>query len=63
MNVNVLKSLRVKQGLKQKDVANYLGIKKNTYAGKENGNRKFTIEEAIKLSKLFDCSIEDIFLN
>lgn len=63
MNVNVLKSLRVRQGLKQQDVANYLGIKKNTYASKENGQRKFNVEEAIKLSKLLKCNIEDIFLN
>ena len=63
MDVNLLKSLRVRQGLKQKDVANILGINTNSYNSKENGKRKFTVEEALKLSKLFKCSVEDIFLN
>ena len=63
MDVNLLKSLRVRQGLKQKDVADILGIQTTSYNNKENGKRKFTVDEAIKLSKLFKCSIEDIFLN
>ncbi|MDY2734711.1 helix-turn-helix transcriptional regulator [Intestinibacter sp.] len=63
MDVNLLKSLRVRQGLKQKDVADILGIEANSYSCKENGKRKFTVEEAIKLSQLFKCKIEDIFLN
>ena len=63
MNVNILKSLRVKQGLKQQDVANYLGITVSVYNYKENGKRKFSIDEAIKLARLLKCDIEDIFLN
>lgn len=63
MNVNILKSLRVKQGLKQQDVANYLGITVGAYNYKENGKRKFSIDEAIKLARLLKCDIEDIFLN
>ncbi|MDU1252905.1 MAG: helix-turn-helix transcriptional regulator [Peptostreptococcaceae bacterium] len=63
MNVNILKSLRVKQGLKQQDVANYLGITVSAYNYKENGKRKFSIDEAIKLARLLKCDIEDIFLN
>lgn len=63
MNVNILKSLRVKQGLKQQDVANYLGITLSAYNYKENGKRKFNVDEAIKLARLLKCDIEDIFLN
>lgn len=56
-----LKSLRVKHGLSQKDTAKLLGITVATYNRKENGNRRFTVDEAIKLSKIFNTSIEEIF--
>lgn len=58
----ILKSLRAKKGLRQKDVAEMLDIKPTTYTGKENGDRKFTVEEAVKLSEIFQCDVKDIFL-
>lgn len=57
-----LKSLRAKRGLRQRDIAELLNMPITTYSSKENGERKFTIEEAIILSDIFKCDIREIFL-
>ncbi|MPM81527.1 hypothetical protein SDC9_128580 [bioreactor metagenome] len=57
-----LKSLRAKKGLRQRDMAELLNMPITTYSSKENGERKFTIEEAITLSDIFKCDIREIFL-
>ena len=57
-----LKSLRVKNGMRQQDLAKLIGIPATTYSSKENGTRKFTIEEAVKISDIFKCDIREIFL-
>lgn len=57
-----LKSLRAKRGLRQRDIAELLNMPITTYSSKENGERKFTIEEAITLSDIFKCDIREIFL-
>lgn len=46
----------------QEDVADYLGISVQTYRDKEKGKRPFTQDEMFALSKLFDLSIDTIFL-
>lgn len=56
-----LKSLRVKHGLSQEDTAKLLGIAVATYNRKENGNRKFSIDEAGKLAEIFNTTVEEIF--
>lgn len=38
-----------------------LGIHKQSYYLKENGKREFTISEAKKLAKIFDCTLDDLF--
>ncbi|MEG2380025.1 MAG: helix-turn-helix transcriptional regulator [Bacilli bacterium] len=57
-----LKSLRARRGLRQRDLAELLDIPITTYSSKENGKRKFTVEEAIILSDIFKCDIREIFL-
>ncbi|MFL8675188.1 helix-turn-helix transcriptional regulator [Clostridioides sp. GD02404] len=59
----ILKSLRIRQGLRQRDLAKLLGMNPNTYSSKENGVRRFTISEAIKISDFFNTDVRDIFLN
>lgn len=45
-------------------MANKLGYNsKSTYNMKENGTRKITVEEAYKISKIFNKTIEEIFFN
>jgi DNA-binding XRE family transcriptional regulator len=56
-----LKALRVKQQLKQQQVAELLGIAETTYNRKENGFSEFTIKEAIKLGEIFSINPGEIF--
>jgi len=58
-----IKILRAIKGVTQEEVANALGITLSTYCKKENGKRKFTLDEAYKLAQYFDCSIEGIFFD
>lgn len=52
---------RKESRLKQSDVANKIGIHKQSYYLKENGIRPFTITEARRLAKVFRCSLDDLF--
>lgn len=63
MKKNILKSERAKKELTQKQIADKLGIKTNTYCDKENAKRKFTVREALLLQELFGFNIREIFLN
>lgn len=56
-----VKEIRKYRNLKQSDVAKFLGMSLPNYNKKENGNVRFSLEEAKKLSKLFLVSIEKIF--
>lgn len=56
-----LKSLRVKHGLSQEETAKLLGITTATYNRKENGSRKFSVDEAGKLADIFNATVEEIF--
>lgn len=63
MTYNKVKELRQQNGIKQKEVAEYLNLKISTYSSKESGARKFTIYEGMKLADFFNCDVKDIFLN
>ena len=59
-----LRKLRIKHGFTQDDMANKLGYNsKSTYNMKEKGTRKITVEEALKISKIFNKTIEEIFFD
>lgn len=47
--------------MKQVEVAKILNINNATYSLKENGKADFTLSEAIKLAKLFGCTLNDLF--
>lgn len=53
--------IRRENRLKQKDVAKKIGIHPQSYHLKESGKREFTISEARKLAKLFNCTLDDLF--
>ena len=53
---------RKKHNLLQRDVAKELGIHHNTYYEKENGKKDFTIREARMLCKLFNCTMDELFM-
>jgi len=59
-NTNI-KILRAKYRKTQKEIAELLGVSLVGYHKKENGISPFTLEEAKKLSDLFNLPIESIF--
>lgn len=54
---------RREKNLKQVQVAEMLNIRPETYGHKESGRAFFTLPEAIKLAKLFNCSLDELFMN
>jgi transcriptional regulator with XRE-family HTH domain len=55
-----LKELRNEFGKTQKEIAEYLNIKQNTYSQYENGQRQLPIDILIKLSFYYDVSVDYI---
>ena len=58
---NNLKALRSKFDFTQQDIDDYIGISKTTYQDKEEGEKQFKVNEAKKISELFNMTIDDIF--
>lgn len=56
-----LKKLRKNKGLKQQELAEILGIKRNTYSDWENGKTEPSFENLIKLVDLLEVSIDWLF--
>ena len=53
-----IKNLRLLFNFTQKELADKLNIRQNTYCQYENGQRQPSIEILIKLSEIFDTSID-----
>lgn len=53
-----IRDLREDRDLTQKEIADILHIKQNTYSQYENGHRQIPIESLIKLARLYDTSID-----
>lgn len=58
---NNLKVLREERGLKQKFIAEHLGISANYYSQIENGHRPPQVDHLLKLRDLFNVSLDEIF--
>lgn len=56
-----IKAFRKDMGLRQEDFAEIIGVSKVNYGKKENGNIKFSLDEAHKIAKHFNKPIEAIF--
>jgi len=52
---------RRESGLYQREVAEKLGIHKQTYCRKEKGEQDFTIREARMLAQIFNCTLDELF--
>jgi len=63
INLDNLKRAREKAEISQKEVADFLGVCKETYRKKENGKSEFSLKEAKKIANLFDTKIEKIFFS
>ena len=55
-----LRDLREDNDIKQKEIADYLHIKQNTYSQYENGQRQLPVEILIKLSEYYKVSTDYI---
>ena len=53
-----LRDLREDSDVTQKELAEYLHIKQNTYSQYENGQRQLPIDILIKLAKYYDVSTD-----
>lgn len=58
---NKIKILRKELGLRQEDVANQVGVTRQTIIAIENDKYSPTLELAMKLSRLLKTPVEEIF--
>lgn len=58
-----LKNLRIDNDIKQSDIAKLLNISQGAYAKYENGQREPNFDTLLKISKLFNVSIDDLLNN
>lgn len=56
--LNNIRKLRKEKKLTQDEVSKFLGIARGSYAKTENGINKITLDIALKLSRLYNTSIE-----
>lgn len=58
---NVIKQLRKAAGYRQEDMANILGVSRQTIIAIENDKYNPTLELAMKIGKLLNRHVDDIF--
>ena len=54
---------RKQSKLSQQEVADILGISRNSYGQKERGDVPFNLEEMFALSDLLNASLDDLFIS
>ena len=55
-----IKENRIIRGYTQRELAEILGIKQNTYSDKERGKTNFTIDEIKIIKELFNTTYDDL---
>ena len=55
-----LKALRKEKKLTQKELAEQIGIKQNSYSDWETGKNEPNLENIVKLSKILDTSTDEL---
>lgn len=58
---NTIKQLRKDAGLRQEDMAKELGVSRQTIIAIENDKYDPTLELAMKIAKLLELHVEEIF--
>lgn len=59
---NKIKDLRVEYGLRQEDLANDVGVTRQTIIAIENDKYNPTLELAIKLARRLETTVEELFI-
>lgn len=57
----LLKSIRIRNGLRQEDVAKKLNISITAYSQKETGKHDFSKKELLKLKEMFNLNAVEFF--
>lgn len=60
MNLNLLKRTRLYKGYQQYEVADGIGISRQTYNYKENGKSLFNIEETARVVSFLNLTLDEI---
>ena len=55
-----IKRLRKNKGLKQQEIAELLGVKRNTYSDWENGKTEPKLENVVKLAQVFNTTTDEL---
>ena len=55
-----IKEYRIIKGYTQRELAEILGIKQNTYSDKERGKTNITIDEIKIIKELFNTTYDDL---
>ncbi|MCI5650605.1 MAG: helix-turn-helix transcriptional regulator [Fusicatenibacter sp.] len=58
MKFQRIEQLRLERGLTIRFVAAYLGCNRDVYARYEKGGRQIPVDLAIRLARLYDCSMD-----
>lgn len=58
MYLRRIKELRVDSDISQKEIAEYLGVKQNTYSDYENGKINLPLEVFFKLADYYQVSLD-----
>jgi putative transcriptional regulator len=58
---NNIKELRKKQGMRQEDLADAVGVSRQTIVAIENDKYNPALELAMKIARLFHKHVEEIF--
>jgi len=56
----LIKDLRIKRGLRQKEIAEKLGISRSSYISFEQGKTELNFSQMVKLSDVFGISLEEV---
>ncbi|MDD2693862.1 MAG: helix-turn-helix transcriptional regulator [Candidatus Gracilibacteria bacterium] len=59
---NKIKEYRIKLGLTQEDLANKVSVRRETIVFLEQGKYNPSLKLAYDIVKIFDMSIEDVFI-
>lgn len=58
---NNIKSYRVKKGYTQEEVANKMGVSRNTYCDYEVNLQRVRVETLQQIAEILDCKVSDFF--
>ncbi|SHH95875.1 helix-turn-helix transcriptional regulator [Desulfosporosinus lacus] len=59
---NKIKQLRKNKGLRQEDIAVLLNVSRQTIVAIENDKYNPTLELAMKMARLLDTTVEELFI-